>query len=78
MHSNFITPPDFVETVLIVDSTQDQALACAEAIKTAGTSYNVYFYNEEMNDPVWFERVSTRADIVIDAKITNPLEYFNK
>jgi hypothetical protein len=78
MHSNFITPPDYVETVLIINATNDQMAEYTRAFADVKLSYNVYFYNEEMNEPDWFSKVSNQADVILDANLTNPLDYFNK
>jgi hypothetical protein len=78
MHSNFITPPDFVETVLIINATEDHIKTLSTTVKTIGKPYNVYFYNTDMNDPAWFERAKLKADVVLDADLKDPTEYFNK
>jgi len=78
MHSNFVTPPDIVETVLIVDATDDQLAALTERVKTAGQPYNVYFYHTDSEYRDWFDRVALRADVIIYADKNDPLEYFNK
>jgi hypothetical protein len=78
MHSNFITPPDFVETVLILDATEEQIKSCAEAVKMSGKSYNVYFYNFDMNNHDWYKRVANIADLLVDARLVDPVTHFNK
>lgn len=78
MHSNFITPPDYVETVLVIDATEEMIKHLGTIVQDRDTIYNVYFYREEMNDIAWFHKISLKADVVLDAKITNPLDYFNK
>lgn len=78
MHSNFITPPDYVETVLIINAPEEQIKLLATQIQLIDRCYNVYFYNEQMNDPDWFDRVSNKADVIIYADKKDPLEYFNK
>lgn len=78
MHSNFITPPDYVENVLVVNAPEEQVKVLASLVQQRERSYNVYFYNEAMNQPEWFERVSRQADVILDAKLTNPEDYFNK
>ena len=78
MISNFITPPDLIETVLILDATEAQIQACADRVRTAAVPYNVYIYNADMNSPEWLERVQQITDTVLDAKIKDPLEYFDK
>jgi hypothetical protein len=78
MHSNFITPPDYVETVLIFSATEEQIKALANLIQSRDKTYNVYFYREEMNNPEWVEKIIGKADIVLDAKLNNLEDYFNK
>jgi hypothetical protein len=65
MHSNFITPPDYVETVLIIGATDLETAQCAEVCKTANTSYDVYFYRPAMAQKEWLSRVYLKADIVL-------------
>jgi len=78
MHSNFITPPDYIETVLILNASEEQIRHLGLVVQDGDVAYNVYFYKEEMNDPTWFHKISIKADIVLDAKINNPLTYFGK
>lgn len=65
MHSNFITPPDLVETVLVVDASEENIKSLAEGIKLTGKPYNVYFYNSEMKNFDWLSKVIDRADLVL-------------
>jgi hypothetical protein len=78
MHSNFITPPDYVETVVILNATEQQVTDLSATIKAIQIPYTVYFYNDDMNDTAWLSKVSSKADVILDAKITNLEEYFNK
>lgn len=78
MHSNFITPPDFIKTILVLNATEEQITACGEACKAQDIPYNVYFYNDAMNDTAWLDAVKIRADVTLDAKINQPQEFFNK
>jgi len=78
MHSNFITPPDYVETVLVLNATDEQLSELTETVKITGRPYNVYFYNDSMNEPDWLDRIKTQADVILDAELKSPLEYFNK
>lgn len=78
MNSNFITPPDIVETVLIINATEEQITELNSVVKYCTQPYNVYFYNDAMNDMRWLARISNIADTVIEADKTNPTEYFNK
>jgi len=65
MHSNFVTPPDYVDSVLIVGATSEEIRACTEAVQTSGTPYNVYVYNEEMQDRAWLNRIMFRVDVIL-------------
>jgi hypothetical protein len=65
MHSNFITPPDLVESVLIIDATEKEILTCAEQVKITGRPFNVYFYNNDMKDYAWLTKVVDRVDTVL-------------
>lgn len=67
-----------METVLIIDAPEEQIKILATLIEHRGQAYNVYFYRQEMNQPEWFDLVARKADVVIDAKLTNPEDYFNK
>ena len=78
MYSNFITPPDYVKNLVIVDATEQQIQACMERVKSLNTAYNIYVYNQSMNDQTWFDQVAGRADSVIYADKNNPVEYFDK
>jgi hypothetical protein len=78
MHSNFVTPPDYVETVLVLNATEEQIRHLGAVVQDGTQAYNVYFYREEMNDPAWFDKISIKADIVLDAKTKDPLTYFDK
>jgi len=78
MHSNFITPPDYIQSILILNATEEQIKECADTCKDKGKAYNVYFYNAEMNQPDWLEGIKSKIDVTLDANITNPADYFNK
>ena len=78
MHSNFITPPDYIETILVLNASEEIVRHLGMIVQDSDRAYNVYFYKEEMNDPSWFHKISIKADVVLDAKITNPIDYFNK
>lgn len=67
MHSNFITPPDLVETILIVNASTEQLDACAEACRNSGRAYNVYFYHTDMKDVHWLGQAVQRAETILQA-----------
>jgi len=78
MHSNFITPPDYVETVLVLNATDEQLSELTQTVKESNRPYNIYFYNDSINDCDWLDRIKARADVILDAELNSPLEYFNK
>jgi len=78
MHSNFITPPDYIKTVLVVNATEEQITNLGDIVRGGTVPYNVYFYNQAMNDQLWFNRVSSKADVIIYADKNNPEEFFDK
>ena len=65
MHSNFITPPDLVESILVVDATEEEIQACAERCKIIGKPYNVYFYNYTMKEYNWLSTVINKVDTIL-------------
>jgi hypothetical protein len=65
MYSNFITPPDIVESVLVVNATEEQIKECADACEKSENTYNVYFYHELMKDPEWLGQVCQRVDTIL-------------
>jgi hypothetical protein len=94
MYSNFVTPPDIITDVLIVDATEEQIQACADACRVSESAYNVYFYNEQMAQLAWLEKVLGIADVVLvnaesalsvsgklfgaDQELVTPADYFDK
>lgn len=71
MHSNFITPPDYVETVLVVDATEVEIRACGDACQLSGRPFNVYFYNGNMNNLDWLSRIVRIADKILQAEVSD-------
>lgn len=67
MNSNFITPPDLVETILVINATKEQIEACAEACRNGDRVYNVYFYHSDMNDVHWLGEVVQRSETILQA-----------
>lgn len=69
VYTNFITPPDSVtndnHTVVLIDATDEQLNHLAEYCRTASTSYNVYIYNNGMNDINWLNLALDAADAFI-------------
>lgn len=68
MHSTFITPPDLLETVLIIDASQSQIRAVAEFLQKHDRPYTVYLYSEDMDNEAWLKDVFERSDIVLKAR----------
>jgi hypothetical protein len=65
MLSNFVTPPDYVETVVIIDADKTQVNDCSEYCRDSIRPYTVYFYHAGMNDLNWLVRVVQHADCVL-------------
>jgi hypothetical protein len=65
MHSNFITPPDYVESVLIFDATEDEINECYAVCEKANQPYNVYFYHESMDNMIWLLHIVRKVDVVL-------------
>lgn len=69
MHSNFITPPDFVDeklhTVTVVDATDDDLQLLVRMCQHSDEMYNIYLYKSEMNDIEWLNRSVEISDAVI-------------
>jgi hypothetical protein len=78
MYSNFVTAPDYIESILVIGATEDEIRACAEKVQVIGIPYNVYFYNPEIPDIEWLNRVAFKVDTVLlqeeqlSFKVPNP------
>ena len=68
MHHNFITPPDFVITVLIVDADAADITAVAEQCRISEIPYTVYLYHNEMNSVEWLQKAILQSDVVLVAE----------
>lgn len=68
MVTNFITPPDFIETVVLIDASDVEVQALAAFLKSADKPYNVYLYNHTENNLEWLVKVCKRADVVLQAE----------
>lgn len=75
--SNFVTAPDYIPSILIQNASEEQLTLCMEACRHSGNIYNVYIQTEN-SDEEWVWRIQRIADAIIDAKIQNPVEFFNK
>ncbi len=69
VYTNFITPPDAVindnHTVVLIDATDEQIDHLAEFCKTANCSYNVYIYNNGMNNLDWLNQALAQANAFV-------------
>ena len=69
MHSNFITPPDFIEndlpTVLVVDASWDDVEILALYCQTSNYVYNIYLYQDIMFDLEWLNQAAERAHAIV-------------
>lgn len=94
MYSNIITPPDRIETILIVDAADTDVKDLMGFFKTSTIPYNVYLYSHDMNNLSWLTDKYKIADTVLqahgsslpvdgikfgpDQDLKRPLDYFNK
>jgi saccharopine dehydrogenase-like NADP-dependent oxidoreductase len=67
MHCNFVTPPDVVESVLVIDANAEQIEQCAATCKLVSKPYNVYFYHTDMDNVSWLTKIIERVDVVLQA-----------
>lgn len=70
MHSNFITPPDFVNddnySVLVIDATWDEVETIALWCQSASNQcYNVYLYNDLMDDREWLSQAISCSNAIV-------------
>jgi hypothetical protein len=65
MYSNFITPPDLVKSILIVDANKDQIESCARRCAESESAYNVYLYNTDMTNLDWLTQIVHRVDAIL-------------
>jgi hypothetical protein len=65
MHTNFITPPDIIESILIVDATDEEIYAVGLACENADKPYNVYMYKAEMDNLPWLSDIIRIVDMTL-------------
>jgi hypothetical protein len=69
MHSNLITPPDFVDeslhTVTLINFTENDIELVARMCAASDEMFNVYVYRTEMQDLTWLDQVTEISDTVI-------------
>lgn len=79
MHSNFITPPDFVDedlpTITVVNATVDEVELLAKMCENTDPQFNIYLYRSEMNDTDWLNSAVLRSEAVIVNLIDIDLDY---
>lgn len=68
MISNFITPPDLVETVLIIDAPDTQVQALAAFLKGHNRPYNIYLYSHDMDNTDWLIDAYKKSDTILRAE----------
>lgn len=73
--SNFVTSPDYIPTVLLINATEEQITACMKACQESGRIYNVYV-DTAHSDQEWRWRIERIADAIIDAENEDPVAYF--
>jgi len=79
----FITPPDMdldpsIPKVLIRNCEWDDDQIKVLLLALSSKNYDIYLYNDKMNDPQWFEGMRGLAHKVIDAnhhKGTDPIAW---
>lgn len=79
MHSNFITPPDFVdedlETITIINAELDEIESLARLCENTDPQYNIYLYRSEMNDREWLYKAMQLSKTVIIRSVDPSLDY---
>ena len=80
MHSNFITPPDFVDTeplptVTVVNATAEEVEVLVKMCENADPQFNIYLYRSEMEDTRWLKSAVERSEAVILSTINPELDY---
>jgi hypothetical protein len=65
MLSNFITPPDTIPTIVLIDASTDQIQEVAKLCQGSKYCYNVYLYNHAMNNLNWLTDAVRKADAVL-------------
>jgi len=73
VHSNFITPPDFVDedlhTVTVVDASHDDIELLVKMCEYSDDTFNIYLYKSAMGDPAWLQTaVEKSAAVIVNAE----------
>lgn len=64
-NSQLITPPDIVESVLIINADPVQRNAVVKAVAINPESYNIYLYQEESKEFQWLDDVCRRVQTIL-------------
>ncbi len=79
MHSNFITPPDFVDenliTITVINADIHDIESLARICETTDPQYNLYLYRSEMNDLVWLHKAIELSETVIINLVDPKLDF---
>lgn len=79
MHSNFITPPDFVnedlETITVINAELHEIESLAKLCENTDPQYNIYLYRSEMNDVEWLHKAVEISKSVIIRSVDPSLDY---
>jgi chlorite dismutase len=70
MYSNFISPPDFVSgnenhRVLIIDAEKETIADLALICKSAGSDFDIYVYDTDMDDLGWLQEAFNRSNVAM-------------
>lgn len=73
--SRFITNPDVVETngnhcIVLIDPTISDIENIGLFCKVSTKEYDVYLYNDAMDDLEWLSYVASKADIIMQSDIS--------
>jgi len=66
VHSNFITPPDFVDeklpNITVINATTDEVELLARMCEHSDKFYNIYLYRSEMHNDTWMQQAVDCSD----------------
>jgi hypothetical protein len=69
MHSNIITPPDFINDentqILIIDPDWNDVDTLSLWLQNTAKTYNIYVYTDVMMEPEWLESAIGLAHVII-------------
>lgn len=77
MTTNFITPPDFVDdpnhSILLIDVDPVDVETLAFLCAGHDEAFNVYLYNEDLDDINWLTRAAGQVDAIVVNTTNNSL-----